>query len=253
MPGMKAVGTKTDERTRAIAMTGLESSAMAFLAASLGARPSSMWRCTPSTTTTASSTTKPMASTNPNIESVLMEKPNSGKKTNVPTSETGSASGVRTGQLVRRHNGARFPVQPAEIAVVLSAQLHARYILDAHDPAIRRFAQNDLPKFLWRSQAALGADRVGVFLVFGRWLAANLPGGIHGVLRLNGVDHISNCDSQFCQLVGLHPQAHRILAGAEDLDIANTGRTCDGVMEIDVGIVGQKLCIVGAVRRIQAD
>src|SRR5260370_752638 len=88
---------------------------------------------------------------------------------------------------------------------------------------------------------------------FGRWLAANLPGGIHGVLRLNGVDHISNCDSQFCQLVGLHPQAHRILAGAEDLDIANTGRTCDGVMEIDVGIVGQKLSIVRAVRRIQAD
>src|SRR6266849_618020 len=65
---------------------------MALLAASLGARPSSMWRCTPSTTTTASSTTKPIASTNPNIESVLIEKPNSGKKTNVPTSETGTAS-----------------------------------------------------------------------------------------------------------------------------------------------------------------
>ena len=40
----------------------------------------------------ASSTTRPIARTNPNIESVLIEKPKSGKKTNVPTSETGTAS-----------------------------------------------------------------------------------------------------------------------------------------------------------------
>ncbi len=38
-----------------------------------------MWRSTDSTTTMASSTTRPMASTNPNKESVLMVKPNNGK------------------------------------------------------------------------------------------------------------------------------------------------------------------------------
>ena len=51
-----------------------------------------MWRSTASTTTMASSTTRPIASTRPNSDSVLMEKPNSGKKTNVPISETGTAS-----------------------------------------------------------------------------------------------------------------------------------------------------------------
>ena len=65
---------------------------MAFSAASFGVMPSSMCRSTPSTTTMASSTTSPMASTSPNKESVLMEKPNNGKNTNVPTSETGTAS-----------------------------------------------------------------------------------------------------------------------------------------------------------------
>ncbi len=68
---------------------------MAFKAAFLGVRPSSMCRSTPSTTTMASSTTRPIASTRPKRESVLMEKPNSGKNTNVPTSETGTArSGI---------------------------------------------------------------------------------------------------------------------------------------------------------------
>jgi len=88
----KAVGTKTDERTRANSHDGTGEFCHGFPRRILGRQTSSMWRCTPSTTTTASSTTKPMASTNPNIESVLIEKPNSGKKTNVPTSETGTAS-----------------------------------------------------------------------------------------------------------------------------------------------------------------
>src|ERR1700751_2218961 len=89
---MKAVGTKTDERTKAMPITGPESSSIAFRAASLGFRPSSMWRCTPSTTTIASSTTRPIASTSPNIERVLMEKPKSGNRMKVPTRETGTAN-----------------------------------------------------------------------------------------------------------------------------------------------------------------
>jgi hypothetical protein len=40
----------------------------------------------------ASSTTMPIASTRPNIESVFTENPSIGKKMNVPTSETGTVS-----------------------------------------------------------------------------------------------------------------------------------------------------------------
>ncbi len=96
MPGTNAVGTKTAESTSAMPISGPEISSIAFSVASLGAMPSSMWRSTASTTTIASSTTKPMASTSPNKESVLIEKPKIGKKTNVPTSDTGTASsGIR--------------------------------------------------------------------------------------------------------------------------------------------------------------
>ena len=100
MPPMKATGMNTAERTRAIPMTGWVTSSIAFSVASLGERPCSMWCSTASTTTIASSTTRPMARTRPKSESVLIEKPSIGKNMNVPTSDTGTAS---SGMSVARH------------------------------------------------------------------------------------------------------------------------------------------------------
>ncbi len=92
MPGTAAVGMKTAARMSAMATTGLATCSMAAIEASFGDMPSSIWCSTASTTTIASSTTRPMASTSPSSDSVLMEKPSAGKTTNVPMSETGTAS-----------------------------------------------------------------------------------------------------------------------------------------------------------------
>src|SRR5438094_4620614 len=100
---MNAVGTNTAERTRAMPMTGPEISSIALKAASLGASPSSIWRSTASTTTIASSTTSPIASTKPKSESVLIENPNNGNTTNVPSNDTGTA-----------HNGMSVARQPCK-------------------------------------------------------------------------------------------------------------------------------------------
>jgi len=51
--------------------------------------PSCKWRSMFSMTTMASSTTRPVARVMPNSVSVLMEKPSSLTKANVPMSETG--------------------------------------------------------------------------------------------------------------------------------------------------------------------
>ena len=92
IPGMKAVGRKTAARINAIATTGPDTWDIALSVASRGERPSSMWCSTASTTTMASSTTMPIASTSASSEIVLIEKPNTGNSTKVPTSETGTAS-----------------------------------------------------------------------------------------------------------------------------------------------------------------
>ena len=59
-----------------------------------------MCRSTFSTTTIASSTTMPMASTRPKSDSVLSEKPNLSMTANVPTSDTGTAT---SGMIDARH------------------------------------------------------------------------------------------------------------------------------------------------------
>ena len=89
----------TAERMRAIPTTGPETSFMAWTVASRGLMPCSMWWMTASTTTIASSTTMPMASTSPNIDRVLTEKPSRGKKMKVPMIDTGT---VRSGMIVAR-------------------------------------------------------------------------------------------------------------------------------------------------------
>ena len=87
---MNAVGTNTASRTSVVAMTGPVISTIAASVASLAFMPvSSMLRATFSTTTIASSTTMPIASTSPNSVSVLSEKPSSAMTANVPISETG--------------------------------------------------------------------------------------------------------------------------------------------------------------------
>ena len=98
-PGTNATGTNTAERISAMPMTGAETSFIACRVAATGSRPCSMWWMTASTTTMASSTTMPIASTSPNIDSVLTEKPSSGKKMKVPTSDTGTVS---SGMIVAR-------------------------------------------------------------------------------------------------------------------------------------------------------
>ena len=91
-PCMKVMGTNTAHRTMAMATIGPDTSRIAWWAASRGARPASMLRSTFSTTTIASSTTIPMASTMPNNVSVLTVKPSASSTPNVPTIETGTAS-----------------------------------------------------------------------------------------------------------------------------------------------------------------
>ena len=80
-------------------MTGAVTSSIALIVASFGLIPCSRWWITASTTTMASSTTMPMASTRPNIDSVLTENPSSGKKMKVPISDTGI---VISGMIVAR-------------------------------------------------------------------------------------------------------------------------------------------------------
>ena len=92
MPGTNDAGINTASKTSEVATIGPVTSciaiAVAFLRETL---PFSICRSTFSTTTIASSTTSPIASTSPKRVSVLMEKPNAIMMAKAPISETGIA------------------------------------------------------------------------------------------------------------------------------------------------------------------
>ena len=54
-------------------------------------------------------------------------------------------------------------------------------------------------------------------------------------------------------MVGLDPEAHGVLASAENLHGADAVETRDLVTEINVGEVGEELGVVGAIRGIKSD
>ncbi|CFM09125.1 Uncharacterised protein [Bordetella pertussis] len=94
---MKASGRNTVTSTSVMPTMAPLICGMAFLVASFGDRPSlAMIRSTFSTTTMASSTRIPMASTMANMVSTLIEKPSASITTNAPSMATGTTrAGIR--------------------------------------------------------------------------------------------------------------------------------------------------------------
>ena len=91
-PGKNAIGTNTADRTSAIPISAPVICVIDFRVASLGDNPSSaIILSTFSTTTMASSTSKPIASTMANIVSTLIEKPKIDNIAKVPNKTTGTA------------------------------------------------------------------------------------------------------------------------------------------------------------------
>ena len=125
IPSSKREGRNTAASTKAMAITGPETSCMAANEAMRGFIPLSMCSCTASTTTMASSTTRPIASTIPNREIVLSENPSSGNMQNVEINDTGTAiSGIRVArQFWRKMNTTNATRMMASISVCLISSI----------------------------------------------------------------------------------------------------------------------------------
>ena len=87
-----------------------------------------MWRSTFSTTTIASSTTMPIASTNPNNVSVLIEYPSTYSTAKVPTTDTGTASNgmIEARQVCRNRITTSTTSKVASSNVVTTALIESR-------------------------------------------------------------------------------------------------------------------------------
>ena len=126
-PGKKAMGPNTAESTSPMPMRALVIWSMDLAVASRGERPSSlMIRSTFSTTTMASSTSRPMASTMANMVSMLMEKPKTPRAANVPRMTTGTAIvGMRVARMLPMNRYMTRNTSPIASKSVLNTSLMA--------------------------------------------------------------------------------------------------------------------------------
>ena len=93
--------------------------------------PASMWREVFSSTTIASSTTKPVAIVNAISVKLLIEKPNRYMKANVPISETGTATlGISVARTLRRNtNTTRITSRTAKVSERSVSRSDARIVV----------------------------------------------------------------------------------------------------------------------------
>ena len=128
MPPRKATGMNTAHSTSTMAITAPDTSRIASSAASnAGMSFSRIRRSTFSSTTMASSTTMPIASTRAKSVSVLMENPTTHRPAKAPMSDTGTAIiGISVArQVCRKRNTTASTSSAASKMVVFTSLIEA--------------------------------------------------------------------------------------------------------------------------------
>ena len=81
---------------------------------------------------------------------------------------------------------------------------------------------------------------------------SDLPGRDLLALLLQRLHHVLRVQAARLELVRVEPHAHRILAGAENIDVADAGQARQLVPDVDRGVIGEIEAIVAVVGRGQS-
>src|SRR5262249_15474684 len=123
----------------------------------------------------------------------------------------------------------------------------AHQLAEANVAAVLAHLDNDVPELLVRGQPALGGQDELIGLPAGHGLLADVAGGHIHILLPDGLDHLAGRQVQRSQLLRVKPDAHAILALAEERHQADTGYARQLVEDVDLGVVAQAERVPAAV------
>ena len=135
------------------------------------------------------------------------------------------------------------------LAVGLGAELHPADILDARD--LPASPLSTLTTMFSKSAASLKRPAtLTVYWKFCPFGAGGMPIGAGGrppgsAAGSRSID-VARRQAEGLQLVRVHPDAHGILAGAEDRDVAHARQPRELVLQIDDAVVRQEQAVVAA-------
>ena len=165
----------------------------------------------------------------------------------------GQLQGVGPGGLENRDGHRRLVVQQRTERVAARAQLDAGHVLEQGFRAVRPGLDDDLAEFLLRNQPALHVD--GHFEVHGvfDWLLPHHPGGDLHVLLADGVDNVAGGQVSRRDFVRVQPEAHGVIARAENLHVAGAGNAGQHVLDLEGGVVAQINVVIPSIRGKEVD
>src|SRR5262249_36118331 len=110
---------------------------------------------------------------------------------------------------------------------------------------------DDVAEFLFGLKPALHVEDVRELGAGQRRLATDATRGDLGVLFAHGVQYVVDAHAALGDLAGVEPQAHRVVAGAEQAHVARTGQAREYVSHLNDGVVAQVKRVVATVVRGQ--
>src|SRR6202171_4138013 len=135
--------------------------------------------------------------------------------------------------------------------IAFRADFRAPNIFELHDP-LARVLDDDAFEFLRLGEPSHYAQRHLKFLLRIGGRAAQLSRGYFDVLLLQSGDYVGGGKLSCSQLCRVEPYAHGILAFAEDDDVADPRNPLQGILDVDVQVVGDVLVRKAVIGRVES-
>ena len=132
----------------------------------------------------------------------------------------GGGQRVGAGALGHQHRNRGFAQQEAVGGVVERAQFDPGHVAQPHGAAVGAGLDDDVLELPDVLQPA-GEGEIGLERAVGDRRGRELAAGDLQVLGADRRQHVAGGHAQRCDLVGIEPQPHRIIARAENLDVAD--------------------------------
>jgi hypothetical protein len=160
---------------------------------------------------------------------------------------------VRVRQLEHLQKRRRLAIGGRADQVVLSAELDVGDVAQQHLRAVVVGPDDDLAELLGRLEATGRLHRVGELRALRRRRPPELARRHQHVLLANRTLEVADRQVELRELIGTHPHAHRVLgdAAAQNLRLSHAADARELVDDVDRGVVGEELLVVGAARRDQ--
>ena len=159
--------------------------------------------------------------------------------------------GVRPRRLEDTNPDRVFIVQLGTQGIAPGAHFNPRHVAQADDRTILRCFQDNIAKLFFGMQAPLGVNGDQEVALFRQRLGAKLTGRDLYVLLLHRRDHVRGGQPARRHFIRVQPDAHRVLAGAENLDLADAGQARQLILHLQRGVVAHIQRVVLTVWRKQ--